>query len=212
VWLFTTFGFFSVTQMQSKPEVLQVRARVRGDLDLLRTKYLPELSETIELKGRDYPYRGYTDRACLSAAMVAAIHDLTYSNFKNEVERVQGLPREKLYARVWSVMYQAESKIVENPVKQRSLPLPPVTSLGRPARFTWEDWKNEDTGPGISAGEIAELNELPDLDFDDDMPELPYLDFDDDMPESLLGDPELETAVFNKPERRRNKKRQTRSR
>lgn len=198
--------------MQSKPEVLQVRARVRGDLDLLRTKYLPELSETIELKGRDYPYRGYTDRACLSAAMVAIVHDLTYSNFKNEVERVQGLPREKLYARVWSVMYQAESKIQEieederrwreNLAKQRSLPLPPLSSLGRPARFTWEDWKNEDTSPGISAGEIAELNELPDLDLDDDL-----------LPESLLGDPELEAAVFNKPKRRRrNKKRQTRSR
>jgi hypothetical protein len=120
MWLFTTIGFFSVTNVGNKKgdegvasDYLQVRARVRGDLDLLRTMYLPELTETVELPGRDYPYRGYVDRASLGVAMVKMIQDLTYSNFKNEVIVTQGLPRELLYAKVWSVMYNAEQKLEE---------------------------------------------------------------------------------------------------
>lgn len=113
MWLFTTFGFYSVTQVKDYPDRLQVRARVRGDLDNLRTTYLPELSETVELKGRDYPYRGYVERAALAEAMPKIVMDLTYSNFKSEVLVTQGLARERLYGRVWSVMFNAERKIEE---------------------------------------------------------------------------------------------------
>ena len=205
MWIFTTIGFFSVTEMQEKPEVLQVRARVRGDLDLLRTKYLPELTKTVELKGRDYPYRAYTDRPCFSAAMVQIVHDLTYSNFKNEVDRVQGRPRELLYAKVWSVMYGAERKLEDEQKRldeQRRLPVQTRftdLSTDRIPRYTWDDWRREDdeTGPGAGAGELVEEFDM--------------------MPESLLGDPELEDAVFhaNEPEKKKARKRRrtsTRSR
>jgi len=121
MWLFVPAGFFSIV-WDAERDLLAVRSRVRCDLDVLRSQYLPELSETIELKGRDYPYRAYTDRACLSAAMVAIVNDLTYSNFKKEVERVQGLSREKLYARVWSIMYQAERRLEAAEPGQRWTP------------------------------------------------------------------------------------------
>ena len=139
MWLFTTFGFFSVTEVKQygkprpgevlqPPGTLQVRARVFEDLELLREKYLPELTETIHLPGRDYPYRGYCTKTELSAAMVQIVHDIVYNNFKGEVMRTQGLPREKMYSRVWGVMYQAEERLAEEERKeeerrQQSLPM-----------------------------------------------------------------------------------------
>lgn len=122
MWIFSTIGFFSVTQVKEKPEQLQIRARVRGDLDLLRTKYLPTLSETVELAHRDYPYRAYTDRVTLGQAMVQMMLDLNYSNFKNEVMDKQGLAREQLYAEVWTVMYGAERKLEEKERRNASRP------------------------------------------------------------------------------------------
>jgi hypothetical protein len=46
MWLFTTFGFFSVVQ-KSHSDGLTVRARDAADLDRLRAEYLPELSATV---------------------------------------------------------------------------------------------------------------------------------------------------------------------
>jgi len=133
MWLFTTVGFFSVTQVQKRlnsdlPEgTLQVRARVYEDVEVLRERYLPEMTETIHLPGRDYPYRGYVDKQSFSAAMVQIVHDLTYSNFKDEVKHEQGKERADLYMGVWSVMYQAEQKIEEK--RQKSLKAKSVPQL-----------------------------------------------------------------------------------
>lgn len=198
MWIFTTIGFFSVTEMQEKRGVLQVRARVRGDLDLLRTKYLPELTKTVELKNRDYPYRAYTDPACFSAAMVQIVHDLTYSNFKNEVDRVQGRSRELLYAKVWSVMNGAERKLEDEQKRLDDLARRPVQarftdlSTDRIPRYTWDDWRREDDETGPGAGELVEEFDM--------------------MPESLLGDPELEDAVFHANEPAAKKKARKRRR
>jgi hypothetical protein len=186
MWLFTTFGFFSVTQTKEDPELLQVRARVREDLDLLRNTYLPELTETVELKARDYPYRGYTDRSCLSAAMVQIVHDITYSNFKSQVIVEQGLPREILYARVWTVMNNAETKLADIEDEEE-----------RRAR-TWDLKKLEaryTTGPfPVVVDQTQEF-------FDEDSTP---------MMMSLLGDPELESVVFPKRRNRKRKGRKTR--
>lgn len=135
MWIFTTFGFFSVTETRNdynrsklkgdteipvQPEgTLQVRARVRGDLENLRDRYLPELSEIYEMPWRDYPYRAFTDKQSFAAAMVLIIHDLTYNNFKATVEKEQGYPRESLYASVWGVMYGAEQKLADKERKER---------------------------------------------------------------------------------------------
>lgn len=147
MWLFTTIGFFSVTASDD-PKLLQVRARVRGDLDNLRTKYLPALTATIQLKNRDYPYRGYVDHASFGGAMVQIVDDLTYSNFKNEVAKVQGWPRERLYAKVWSVMNNAETKLADDE-RVHSEPSPYSNPYSRGGRSSWDDWRSstDDSGP-----------------------------------------------------------------
>ncbi len=116
MWLFTTIGFFSVTRDTSTPNSkrLQVRARVKGDLDLLRSSFLPELTPTIQLPARDYPYRGYCSKEQMGAAMLEISMAIDYTNFKSEVTRKQGLAREQLYHQVWSVMNNAEDKIGKN--------------------------------------------------------------------------------------------------
>lgn len=56
MWLFTTFGFFSVVRKPGEP-ILAMRARARDDLDRLRERCLPELGPTIAGGGTDYPCR-----------------------------------------------------------------------------------------------------------------------------------------------------------
>lgn len=114
MWIFTTIGYFSVTaDKDSKVPRLQVRARVRKDLDMLRSSFLPELSPTIELKNRDYPYRGYCSHEEWAGALVQISLAITYSNFKSEVTRTQGQARHNLYSRVWGVMNHAETTLRE---------------------------------------------------------------------------------------------------
>lgn len=104
MWLMTTFGFFSVVQ-KAGTEGLTIRARVGADLDRLRDRYLPGLTATQSTPRSDYAYRAKTTHAELAAAMAKIVADVTYDNFKSEVEAVQGYARESVYAEVWSVLH-----------------------------------------------------------------------------------------------------------
>lgn len=113
MWLFTKAGFFSVVQSSESEDesVLSVRARIGGDLDRLREMYMPKLGPTVQLPGRDYPYRAYIQKEALAEGMVRLALDIDYGNFKSMVMTAFGLAREQLYAKVWGVMYDAERKI-----------------------------------------------------------------------------------------------------
>ena len=112
MWLFSTSGFFSIVQ---KPEdvstgMMTIRARVRSDLDTLRTDYLSELGPTQESIDSDYRYRARAPKASVIAAMANITEDIDYSNFKNAVASRQGPIRAKLYGKVWDVLYGLQSK------------------------------------------------------------------------------------------------------
>lgn len=118
MWLFTKVGFFSAVLKDeaeaSKPvaeQVVMVRARVRGDLDLFRAAYAPKLGPTLEWPGRDYPYRGLISKRDLAEALAKATLDLDYDNFKDKVAQTQGYDRAHLYGAVWGVMNGAEQKL-----------------------------------------------------------------------------------------------------
>ena len=118
MWLFTKVGFFSAVEAaEPQPElgaagdVLSIRARIEGDLDKLRSAYAPKLGPTIMLPNRDYPYRAYITKEAFAEALCRASLDIDYGNFKSMIEQVFGLARELLYAKVWSVMNDAEAKL-----------------------------------------------------------------------------------------------------
>jgi len=114
MWLFTTIGFFSIVDNQdSGPDEVTVRARVREDLDAMREKFMPELTETLALPGRDYQYRAYISKADFAVGMARVASAVSYDNFKSEVGQKQGHGRASVYSRVWSVLYNG----LVNPTK-----------------------------------------------------------------------------------------------
>lgn len=108
MWLFTPIGFFSIVQ---KPlsNCLTIRARVRDDLEALRASYLPDLSETVENAGTDYPYRATATHAAFSDALSRIAKSINYANFKDEVARTSGSRRAHIYGTVWERMLDLES-------------------------------------------------------------------------------------------------------
>jgi len=147
VWLFTPFGFFSVVADRDKANQVIVRARVKGDLENLRTKYLPTLGPTVMLQMRDYPYRGFVSRDDLAAAMPKITQDITYTNFKNEVTKQQGDPRHDLYLRVWGVMKNAEEEIAKTKRTKYQTRFDwqvPVTNFKNEVTFDFESVESAD--------------------------------------------------------------------
>lgn len=109
MWLFTSFGFFSVVQKDGETG-LTVRSRFDGDLEQLRQKYLPTLSPTVVTPDADYRFRASVSHAALAAAMAKIVGDIGYDNFKDCVAKEQGWPRHDVYADVWEVMWKAQKR------------------------------------------------------------------------------------------------------
>jgi hypothetical protein len=127
MWLITPIGFFSIVQKtdDAAADTLTIRARVRGDLEALRDKYVPELGEIIEGAGTDYPFRAVTPRASLSAALTAIVADLDYDNFKSEVAKRQGATRAHAYHDVWQALRGIELK-TKSEAGERTRPGPVI--------------------------------------------------------------------------------------
>ena len=103
MWLVTTFGYFSIVQKNSdKAEgTLTIRARVRGDLETLKQRYMPRMGEIDDSSGADYPYRVKARRVDVAKAFAQAILDMKYSNMKAEIAAQQGPERERICSEVW---------------------------------------------------------------------------------------------------------------
>jgi hypothetical protein len=135
MWLFTTFGFFSVVKKHGDTD-LTVRARVAADLDNLRTR-VPELSETIATPDQDYPYRATVSAVNLAIGLGEAIQEIDYDNFKAEgpigptLARRQGYFRAGMYSQVWMGLHNLPYEAGN-----------PSTLLASPGHFVW-------TGPDV---------------------------------------------------------------
>lgn len=106
MWLVTDFGFFSVVQKPGDAEAgtLTVRARVRGDLEALRSRYLPTMGPVRESKATDYRFRARAPRAAVAAAMALAIERIEYANVKARIRKTQGPARERVLHDVWAAL------------------------------------------------------------------------------------------------------------
>jgi 8-oxo-dGTP pyrophosphatase MutT (NUDIX family) len=104
--------------------MLTVRGRVRADLEALRNRYLPGMSEIVAGAGTDYKYRAQVPRAALAKALQQIVLDIDYSNFKNEVAHEQGAERSHLYHEVWDVLYKLQDAPAALPSVTRQQPKP----------------------------------------------------------------------------------------
>ena len=114
MWIITPLGFFSVVRKKGDTH-LTVRARVAQDLDRLRERYLPDLSSTRAGAGTDYPYRASVSARSWALALSDMGRDIDYSNFKDEVARVQGHARAHVYANVWTALMGLEKQPADPP-------------------------------------------------------------------------------------------------
>ena len=114
MWLMTPIGFFSIVQKPGdrRAGTLTVRARVRADLAALKAQFLPTLGPIREGTGTDYRYRATAPTVDVSSAFARMLGAIDYSNFKDEVAKVQGDPRAHLYHEVWGVLAQLQPNSV----------------------------------------------------------------------------------------------------
>jgi hypothetical protein len=112
MWLITKFGFFSIVQKPDDPGAgtLTVRARVKKDLEQLQARYLPDLGPIEENSGADYRYRAKAPRNSVAVAMLEAVRDIGYANFKSSVVQHQSAERAQLYEEVWETLHQLQEQ------------------------------------------------------------------------------------------------------
>jgi hypothetical protein len=106
MWLFTKYGFYSVVQDKADAKRIQVRGRVKDDIERLVTfakqKLGAETPEIISTPKADYAYRIVFDRFLWERLASALTADIDYTNFK---DAVHGEPdRDSSYLEVWSTM------------------------------------------------------------------------------------------------------------
>ena len=98
MWIFTNQAFLSIVSKDCAPDQLLVRARREGDIE----KVFPnaQVRQTI---GVDYLYRAVISRLDVAAAMVKAVNELKYSNFKDSIPYADKELKQAC-SRVWSIM------------------------------------------------------------------------------------------------------------
>ena len=109
MWLFTSFGFFSVVARRDRADLVLVRARCRADLEALRERHLPDL-ELHENAGSDYRWRAFVTREDWERTAAAVAAAIDYPNFKDAIAERQGYERAELYHDVWDVMYRLQRR------------------------------------------------------------------------------------------------------
>jgi 8-oxo-dGTP pyrophosphatase MutT (NUDIX family) len=133
MWLFTTFGFFSIVRKDQDNE-LTIRGRTHGDLVRLITTYLPDLGEPVEHQGSDYPWRVRCQADQIAKIVEQLTQEIEYDNFKNEVSDILGCARARRYGTVWQALYgMADDAPEYTPIGWNGLPWPQKPNGQEPA-------------------------------------------------------------------------------
>lgn len=110
----TAFGIFYPTLR--KPEtiaegdnrIMQIRARRKYDLDMLREQYMPNLGETMKYKNSDYQFRAFCTKEELAEALSTLALDMDYTAFKHTPEiKYKDKKLVQVYEGIWSAHLRA---------------------------------------------------------------------------------------------------------
>lgn len=113
MWLCTPFGMFMPALRPPKTvpagddRLLQIRARRIVDLQRLKSEYLPELGEVIQLPHTDYEYRAYCTHEQWAAALAKMAMDIDYVKFKEQAEKKYGDHKlHSVYTAMWGTVFR----------------------------------------------------------------------------------------------------------
>ena len=132
MWMIGRDGFVSIVQKpgDAAKGQLTLRARVRADLEALRSSVLPELSAIAAHVGSDYPYRATAPRESVAKAMAECVRKIDYANFKQAVAKEHGHARAAVYGDVWHALLGLEPLPVQVTSKTPALSVPKAEAYG----------------------------------------------------------------------------------
>lgn len=117
MWLFTRYGFYSLSFQKGQ---IVFRARVKQHLEKLLDRFKAEvvaggrlMPGIVGLVNRDYAWRVTLPSGIAIAIVSAMVDEMTWSNFKDEVDRYQdrdaiGDAYYRTLHQVWSTMLQLQ--------------------------------------------------------------------------------------------------------
>jgi len=130
MWLFTTFGFFSIVKHHTTPRTFVVRGRIESDLRAARA-VCQESWPVAHTPDHDYAWRFDCSPADLGQLLTAAAMSVDYPNFKAAVLRAQGAERERAYHGVWATIADAFLNWGPSTAPRRPRSGPPRRARGR---------------------------------------------------------------------------------
>jgi hypothetical protein len=103
MWLFTTKSFLSIVEHRDRPDVLMVRARIRGDIE----RYFPN-AKVIRDDKADYLFRAILPKHKVAAKLFDVVAEIDYLKFKSSVRDKR---REAYYFSVWDTCYLMQEEL-----------------------------------------------------------------------------------------------------
>lgn len=110
MWIFTTDGFFSVVQHKDDSNILQIRGRVRADLENLAGKVGYDSDDVFEIDGADYLYRLNLPRGTFAGYMLEAVDDITYTTDVKGTLSKDDKPRKRALMSIWRAMSKLQPR------------------------------------------------------------------------------------------------------
>jgi hypothetical protein len=112
MWIFCKLGFFSVVQDRADRRRMQIRGRLRQDVEAM-AGLVEELTgrrpEVLETPAADYRFRIVVSPTVWRKIGARIVAEIDYPNFKGEVLRPYGdQERSEAYHQVWATMHRLQ--------------------------------------------------------------------------------------------------------
>jgi hypothetical protein len=121
MWIFTVYGFFSISVPKNDKTVVVVRARMPDHLENLRKRFPANLGSLniADSSNTDYRYRMVVPKIIWEATLLAIQSEQDWDNFKDKVkenkEHVSSGYEFALH-RIWAVMFRLQPLNQEAPI------------------------------------------------------------------------------------------------
>jgi hypothetical protein len=103
MWMFTQRGFFSIVAHRNDPDILIVRARIKGDIEAFWPK-----AKVLMTPDADYRYRAFIPKEFVAEAIGGIAATIDYDSYKGNITDRR---RSRWYAAVWNAMRQMQSTL-----------------------------------------------------------------------------------------------------